>query len=813
MGNFLNIIIDDLDYIDDKFFYANKRWTCEERVNLFLTDIFKRHEFNNYRTCTLHDAENNKNECFYYFIVCTKTLSDIVNHYQKLPLTDELSNSLKSNKNIHVVFYNTHETDNYESFKLFNDCILKDGYNQEQFHLVNNNSNLDMYIHRSNSNLNTYTSRDLPVDLGRIYTIFKTPFVADKKYFFTCHNGTAKLHRYAVLSHLRHSNLLHDTDWSLIFGSDFNKRYGENGGINYSVFLRYFKQYQMEEYLDEFKYFSSIDKKESEFEIGMERANYDSLDESSYTNSYVNIITESEFDNEQIHITEKSFKPFQFLQLPIFVATHNHVKKLRERYGFDMFDDLIDHSYDEIHEPMERLVGIINEVKRLYTNKESVIKFYQENESRFQKNREIIRSRVANDKSEYDFFDNLSKRYPEVENLNLLYNDDVTPHHVEEIASRYGIKNYVMCDFDSMVSNPNQKYFYIIHHYMQLTDIINQNNGKLISEKLLPHFENHTNFNIVYLNEHESDNDIVIKELNYQIEKNSLDISRIHIINCNAKIHILKDRDNPNINVHKINFPMFVTSRNMSYYPAPIVNDKEYFFTCHNRMLKQHRVGMLMLLKKYGLMDVTDWSFLRGSYLKLQHFHEGELIRQYYLNFFTPESLDGLKDEMDFLSNIDVKKSIYEEEYMIDNPSNTDFDFMKTYEINPYKNAYINITTETHYESNYIVHITEKSLLPFNFHQLPIFVASYQHVKYLKDIHGFDMFDDLIDHSYDNEPNGIVRMQMVINELRRLYNKKDEVIEFYKRNSGRFLMNRQIVLKLTSDRKDHNFFQSLITNR
>jgi hypothetical protein len=810
MGNFLNIIIDDLDYIDGKHFYANERWTCEERINLFLKDIFQRHGFVNYRMCTLSEAENNKNECFYYFIVCTKNLSDVINQYQKLPFKDVLSDSIKKNKNIHVVFYNTHETDNFESFKLFNDQIYQDGYRQEQFHLINNNSNLDMYSHRINSSLNTYTSRDLPVDLCRTYSHINTSFIPEKKYLFTCYNGTAKLHRYAMLTHLHHENLLSDTDWSLIYGSDFTKRYFDDQPINYSIFLRYFDDIQINQYLNSFKQICSIEKKESEFESGKERHNYDSLDNESYINSYITIITESEFDNEQIHITEKSFKPFHFFQLPIFVATLNHVKKLRENYGFDMFDDLINHDYDDVHEPKERMNRIIEEIKRLHGKRDEVIEFYKKNEDRFQKNRELVFSKVANDKSEYNFFNELSNSFPEVKDFNLLYDENFTKHNIEEISSRYQFNNYKMFSLEDVKNNPSQKCFYFVIQHLQLTDAINQNNGKLLSEKLESYLITFPNLNLIYLNEHESDNDIVIKEINYQVEHHSLDIDRVYFVNCNAKIYELKNRDNPNVNVHKINLPLFVTSRNMSYYDSPFVNDKKYFFTCHNRMIKQHRIGILALLKKHSLLDDTDWSFLRGFNFRQQHYDNGKLIKQYYYKFFTPEDLNDLESDIEFLSTFDVKKSVYEEEYSIDNPTNTDFDFMKTYEINPYKNAYINITTETHYESNFVVHITEKSLLPFNFNQLPIFVASYQHVRYLKEIHGFDMFDDLIDHSYDEEPDGVLRLKMIINELKRLHLKKEEVIEFYKRNMGRFLLNRQIVLKLMKSKKDYNFFQNLI---
>jgi hypothetical protein len=47
-----------------------------------------------------------------------------------------------------------------------------------------------------------------------------------------------------------------------------------------------------------------------------------------------------------ILLTEKSFKPFAYHQLPLFLAPAGQIKKLRD-LGFDMFDDIFDgHPYD-----------------------------------------------------------------------------------------------------------------------------------------------------------------------------------------------------------------------------------------------------------------------------------------------------------------------------------------------------------------------------------------------------------------------------------------------------------------------------------
>lgn len=62
---------------------------------------------------------------------------------------------------------------------------------------------------------------------------------------------------------------------------------------------------------------------------------------------------------------------------------------------------------------------------------------------------------------------------------------------------------------------------------------------------------------------------------------------------------------------------------------------------------------------------------------------------------------------------------------------------------------------------------TEKTTKAFNAGQIPLFVALPGYVNILK-IMGFDVFDDIVDHSYDNELSPDKRIIMVSEELLRL---------------------------------------------
>lgn len=65
----------------------------------------------------------------------------------------------------------------------------------------------------------------------------------------------------------------------------------------------------------------------------------------AHRDAYINLVPESHVRTGELFVSEKTFKPLISGQLGIWLAAAGTVGFLR-RLGFDMFDDLIDHSYD-----------------------------------------------------------------------------------------------------------------------------------------------------------------------------------------------------------------------------------------------------------------------------------------------------------------------------------------------------------------------------------------------------------------------------------------------------------------------------------
>jgi hypothetical protein len=88
-----------------------------------------------------------------------------------------------------------------------------------------------------------------------------------------------------------------------------------------------------------------------------------------YKNSLIELINETTFFNKGTFVTEKFLNSVYGYNLPIVFSTPGTVEYLRQN-GFDMFDDVIDHSYDVIQDPVQRIFSAIESNKRLLTDKQ-----------------------------------------------------------------------------------------------------------------------------------------------------------------------------------------------------------------------------------------------------------------------------------------------------------------------------------------------------------------------------------------------------------------------------------------------------------
>ena len=90
-------------------------------------------------------------------------------------------------------------------------------------------------------------------------------------------------------------------------------------------------------------------------------ADYNNLD---YTQTGMEIVLETLFDDSRLHLTEKALRPIACGKPFMLVATAGSLEYLRS-YGFETFGDLIDESYDLETDPVARLAAVIQEMIRI----------------------------------------------------------------------------------------------------------------------------------------------------------------------------------------------------------------------------------------------------------------------------------------------------------------------------------------------------------------------------------------------------------------------------------------------------------------
>jgi len=77
-----------------------------------------------------------------------------------------------------------------------------------------------------------------------------------------------------------------------------------------------------------------------------------------YRATEIEIVLETLFDDDRLHLTEKSLRPIACGQPFLLAATHGSLQYLRD-YGFQTFDTVWDESYDTVQDPYDRMQAIL----------------------------------------------------------------------------------------------------------------------------------------------------------------------------------------------------------------------------------------------------------------------------------------------------------------------------------------------------------------------------------------------------------------------------------------------------------------------
>lgn len=96
-----------------------------------------------------------------------------------------------------------------------------------------------------------------------------------------------------------------------------------------------------------------------------------------YRQSFLSVTAESFYLEQEIQITEKTYRNFLWYRPMIILASAGHLREVR-RQGFITFDDFWDESYDLEPDPAQRLLKVMNIVKKIaYMDPPELIKMFE----------------------------------------------------------------------------------------------------------------------------------------------------------------------------------------------------------------------------------------------------------------------------------------------------------------------------------------------------------------------------------------------------------------------------------------------------
>lgn len=291
-----------------------------------------------------------------------------------------------------------------------------------------------------------------------------------------------------------------------------------------------------------------------------------------------------------------------------------------------------------------------------------------------------------------------------------------------------------------------------------------------------------------------------------------LKINQKHFYLSTANLLLDKNKKeyNSNINVNSNNILLSNVSKRLDTTAADykFVSSRDKLFQCYNNMYKPHRLGIYTFFNKENLTDLVDLSFLEHTSFDYHH----DYIFKEILGNDLKKNKEWHKIASKSIKNKISLKSNFED-INSDNKTGRQLYTSALHEVatkqNLYKHAFINIVTESQYVWKNVIHITEKSILPFFFYQIPIIIATAGHVQCMKDRYDLDFFDDIINHSYDSVEDNVLRFQKITKEILRLSKMQKEIQEFIIKNQKRFEKNKQIIKNIHKSNYNKDFWKSL----
>lgn len=264
--------------------------------------------------------------------------------------------------------------------------------------------------------------------------------------------------------------------------------------------------------------------------------------------------------------------------------------------------------------------------------------------------------------------------------------------------------------------------------------------------------------------------DVIGGDLKTFSEKNNLKIINSPFFSFYAYLSFTQD-----------SFSLFVNNQFSLVNEYSFNHNRKNIFTSRNGRFNSHRVYTIYKIFESNLQDniISALFYDRNSYNNSLKNVDSIYLNKINESFYMKEISPSIPITVDNLVNWN------ENDYELKGDMHHNTELV---------NSYIDLVTENVcYTPNNefdIVTMTEKSIRPLLYYQIPLYVSQKNHAKYLKNL-GFDLFEDIFPLDYDNESD-TNRIDMIIDMIS---NKKEfDFKSFFKENKNRFISNRNLCI-------------------
>jgi phage pi2 protein 07 len=230
---------------------------------------------------------------------------------------------------------------------------------------------------------NLYCSTIMPVIFKKRYQDCKKEKITNKWIFL---NAYPRTHRMASISYLLSKKYF--KNGYISYDDDYFVRYSDRNTDYYSFNINSVPEFIKEDIQKGYQRFKS--KKFNRLNIlpykdkNIENYNLNLLP--IYEKTAVEIVAGTMFFQPSSILGEKEIQSVYGKNFPIYINSVGAVNEMKRFFNVDMFDDIINHSYDTVKDPFKRIKLAIDKNKKLLNGSINIRELWFDNQKRFDEN-------------------------------------------------------------------------------------------------------------------------------------------------------------------------------------------------------------------------------------------------------------------------------------------------------------------------------------------------------------------------------------------------------------------------------------------